>query len=56
MRRRKAPIREVLGDPIYGNKVVTKSPPPRAKQCKRFNFVQNVRKLFLKWVENGRAL
>ncbi len=24
MRRRKAPIREVLGDPIYGNKVVTK--------------------------------
>ncbi|CAE09609.1 30S ribosomal protein S7 [Wolinella succinogenes] len=24
MRRRKAPVREVLGDPIYGNKVVTK--------------------------------
>ncbi|AFX91516.1 30S ribosomal protein S7 [Helicobacter pylori] len=24
MRRRKAPIREVLGDPVYGNKVVTK--------------------------------
>lgn len=24
MRRRKAPIREVLGDPMYGNKVVTK--------------------------------
>ncbi|MGP1451049.1 MAG: 30S ribosomal protein S7 [Wolinella sp.] len=24
MRRRKAPIREILGDPIYGNKVVTK--------------------------------
>ena len=24
MRRRKAPISEVLGDPIYGNKVVTK--------------------------------
>ncbi len=24
MRRRKAPVREVLGDPVYGNKVVTK--------------------------------
>lgn len=24
MRRRKAPVREVLGDPIYGNKIVTK--------------------------------
>ncbi len=24
MRRRKAPVREVLGDPIYNNKVVTK--------------------------------
>ena len=24
MRRRKSPVREVLGDPIYGNKVVTK--------------------------------
>lgn len=24
MRRRKAPVREVLGDPMYGNKVVTK--------------------------------
>ncbi|MFP6064752.1 30S ribosomal protein S7 [Helicobacter pylori] len=24
MRRRKAPIREVLGDPVYGNRVVTK--------------------------------
>lgn len=24
MRRRKAPVREILGDPIYGNKVVTK--------------------------------
>lgn len=24
MRRRKAPAREVLGDPVYGNKVVTK--------------------------------
>ncbi|WP_154506826.1 30S ribosomal protein S7 [Helicobacter pylori] len=24
MRRRKAPIREILGDPVYGNKVVTK--------------------------------
>ncbi|MGN8405834.1 30S ribosomal protein S7 [Helicobacter pylori] len=24
MRRRKAPVREVLGDPAYGNKVVTK--------------------------------
>ena len=24
MRRRKAPIREILGDPIYNNKVVTK--------------------------------
>lgn len=24
MRRRKAPVREVLGDPIYGNKVLTK--------------------------------
>lgn len=24
MRRRRAPVREVLGDPIYGNKVVTK--------------------------------
>ncbi len=23
MRRRKAPVREVLGDPVYGNKVVT---------------------------------
>ncbi|KAF0998341.1 30S ribosomal protein S7 [Helicobacter pylori SS1] len=23
-RRRKAPVREVLGDPVYGNKVVTK--------------------------------
>ncbi|WQW16136.1 30S ribosomal protein S7 [Helicobacter pylori] len=24
MRRRKAPVREVLGDPVYGNKVVTR--------------------------------
>ena len=24
MRRRKAPVREVLGDPVYNNKVVTK--------------------------------
>ncbi|MFA8029793.1 30S ribosomal protein S7 [Helicobacter pylori] len=24
MRRRKAPVREILGDPVYGNKVVTK--------------------------------
>ncbi|WP_199492569.1 30S ribosomal protein S7 [Helicobacter pylori] len=24
MRRRKAPVREVLGDPVYGSKVVTK--------------------------------
>ncbi|MGL2667256.1 30S ribosomal protein S7 [Helicobacter pylori] len=24
MRRRKAPVREVFGDPVYGNKVVTK--------------------------------
>jgi len=24
MRRRKAPVREVLGDPIYGNRVLTK--------------------------------
>lgn len=24
MRRRKAPVREILGDPIYGNKIVTK--------------------------------
>ncbi len=24
MRRRKAPVREVLGDPVYGNEVVTK--------------------------------
>ncbi|EMH11399.1 ribosomal protein S7 [Helicobacter pylori GAM249T] len=24
MRRRKAPVRDVLGDPVYGNKVVTK--------------------------------
>ncbi|QEF30548.1 30S ribosomal protein S7 [Helicobacter pylori] len=24
MRRRKAPVREVLGDPVYGNRVVTK--------------------------------
>ncbi|EOI1816643.1 30S ribosomal protein S7, partial [Campylobacter jejuni] len=24
MRRRKAPVREVLPDPIYGNKVITK--------------------------------
>ncbi|PAF45724.1 30S ribosomal protein S7 [Helicobacter sp. 11S02629-2] len=24
MRRRKAPVREILGDPIYGSKVVTK--------------------------------
>ncbi len=24
MRRRKAPVREVLGDPVYGNKVITK--------------------------------
>ena len=24
MRRRKAPVREILGDPIYNNKVVTK--------------------------------
>ncbi|PUD50701.1 30S ribosomal protein S7 [Helicobacter pylori] len=24
MRRRKAPVREVLGDPVYGDKVVTK--------------------------------
>ncbi len=24
MRRREAPVREVLGDPVYGNKVVTK--------------------------------
>ncbi|PDW88075.1 30S ribosomal protein S7 [Helicobacter pylori] len=24
MRRRKTPVREVLGDPVYGNKVVTK--------------------------------
>ncbi|WP_180505310.1 30S ribosomal protein S7 [Helicobacter pylori] len=24
MRRRRAPVREVLGDPVYGNKVVTK--------------------------------
>ncbi len=23
MRRRKAPVREILGDPVYGNKVVT---------------------------------
>ena len=24
MRRRKAPVREVLPDPIYGNKIITK--------------------------------
>lgn len=24
MRRRKAPVREVMPDPIYGNKVITK--------------------------------
>ncbi|MBS4423826.1 30S ribosomal protein S7, partial [Campylobacter vulpis] len=24
MRRRKAPVREILPDPIYGNKIITK--------------------------------